>query len=135
MAPTIPSSLRAGLQRVLIELKKDEERWKIAKRNPHGTLREFGIQLPRGLSVAFLDVQPDGNRISYIGAGRSPIITVPRPKGRRYCPKVVRICERRFFLRQEPGSSTYRSGWETNCFELCADARGLWPWPPIPAID
>jgi hypothetical protein len=115
-------------------LQGDDRRWRAAKRDAAGALRELGVRLPKNLSATFLDVELRGKSVAYIGNQKEPLLAMIRPPRSRHCPRVVRVCKKEFVVTQDARGNIVRAGFQTNCQELCVEPVAPLPWPAI-AID
>ena len=135
-APFLTEELRTAFA----EAAGDEGLWGQAKEDPDRYLEGRGVPLSETFSVAFLDVEREGDMIRYLGAGGLTLLEMYCPPERvwwSFCRKVMRVCEKRtVIINGEPKEV------DANCYFVCEE--WIWeseftlptrpPFPPFPLL-
>lgn len=116
--------------------------WKEAKLNAQKFLQSRGVTLSDRITVAFLDVELEGDRLKFFGAdNKIPILDMYCPPTFvwwHFCRKIARVCEKKTVII-DPITGK-KNVIESNCYLVCEEY--IWdpelslpkrpPWPPIP---
>src|SRR5919109_5212802 len=87
LAPAVGAQEQTAVERAFspavreafAEAARDEHLWDLATRDGEAYLRERGIELPRDISVSFLNLERQGDWIFWSGPGHAPVLDM-------YCP-------------------------------------------------
>lgn len=152
-APPLDRFLSPEVREAFAVAGKRDELWQIASRDGERYLRERGIEVPKDLDVAFLNVQRQGDWMIWSDGGFAPLLEMYCPPERTWwqeCRKVMRVCETRKVAfckdttRPDPQDPCFPKesvveDVDVNCYTVCE--QSIWepeltlpirpPFPPV----
>jgi hypothetical protein len=133
-APFLTKELRTAFE----EAARDDDLWGEAKADPDRYLEHRGVPPSDQFSVAFLDVEREGDTVRFLGGGGVSLLEMYCPPQRTWwswCRKVMRVCEKRTVLVDGEAKEV-----DVNCYFVCEES--IWepeftlptrpPFPPLP---
>ena len=135
---------------------REPKLWEMATRDGEAFLRERGIEVPRDLSVSYLNVQRQGDWMIWQDGDFAPLLEMYCPPVRTWwqeCRKIMRVCETKTVryckVTSQPDQNdpcypkeTAEAEVEANCHFVCE--ASIWekeftpairpPFPPFPLL-
>jgi hypothetical protein len=151
--PRLDGFLTPAVREAFDAAAREDDLWKLATRDGESYLRERGVEIPPDLSVSFLNVQRQGDWMTWADGRFAPLFEMYCPPVRTWwqeCGKIMRVCESRTVAickntsTPDPKDPCFprETSLETvdlNCYSVCE--RSIWekeftlptrpPFPPV----